>query len=222
MTVPGQPLEVRVELEVVDGVLVVAFHETDRRHPLAEDAEDAERDLVLVGAHHLNAPAVRLEHGRVVDAHPERVGHGGLLVGVHGAHPQVGVAAAQDLDQVPRALSRRVLRLIEVGQRHVLPQRVDDVLRLPRRREDLLARQVEVHVVKHERDVGERGDAHDPDHDRGRIAECRQAPEAWLQRQPDGHGEEPEEGGEPSQEPQRIDEVEPAHARPTVAPACAR
>ena len=92
VAVPGHALEVGVELEVVDRVLVVAFHEADRRDPLAEDPEDPERDLVLVRARHLDPAAVGLEHGGVVDPHPVGVGDRRLRVGIDGADPKARVA----------------------------------------------------------------------------------------------------------------------------------
>ncbi len=150
MPVPRHPFEVGVELEVLHRVLAVAFHEADRGHLLPRHPQDAEGDLVLVGAHHLDPAPVHLEHGRVVDPHPVGVGDGRLLVGVDGPDVEAGVAAPEHLDHVLRPPPLLILRLVEVRELHVAAQPVDDGLGLLRGREDALAGEVEMRVVEHE------------------------------------------------------------------------
>ena len=208
VTVAGEPLEVRVKLEVVDRVLVVTLDETDGDHAAPEHTQDAQRDLVLVGTHHLNAPSVRFEHRRVVDADSERLRDGRLLVGIDGAHAQERVAATEHLDHVAGALARRVLCLIEVRELHLLVERVDHLLRLARRGEHSLARQVEMRIVKRQRYVCQRGDRHGGRDDPHRVRGGGEASEARLERKPDAQTEQEQHGREPPNEPQRVDDVE--------------
>ena len=221
MAVPGHALEVGVELEVVDRVLVVAFHEADRRDPLAEHPEDPEGDLVLVRAHHLDAAAVGLEHGSVVDPHPVGVGHRRQLVGIDGADPKTWVAPSQDLHHVLGASPLPVLGLVEVGELHVLAEAVDHALGLRRGREDALAGEVEVRVVEHEGDVGERDDAERRDHDASHVGQGGEPPEARLQREPQADHEQDGERHEPAHEPDGVDDVQAVHGV-SAAPAPGR
>ncbi len=211
MPVAGHPLEVGVELEVLHRILVVPFHEADGGDPLPQHAQDAQRDLVLVGAEDLDAAALALQHRRVVDPHPVRVGHARLLVGIDGAHVQVGIATPQHLHHVLGAPPFLVLGLVEVGQLHVPPEEIDDLLGLLRRGEHALAGEVEVGVVEHERHVGQHRDAECGQDDGGGVGDGERAPQPRLQWQPRPEDEEHREGREPGHEPDGVDGLEAIH-----------
>ena len=200
MAVTRYALEVGVELEVLHRVLVVAFQEADPRDLLTDDPEDPERDLVLVGAHHLDPAPAGLEHGRVVDPHPVGVGDARLLVGIDGADVKPRVAPAQDLDHVLGSPPLRVLCPVEIGELHVQAQTVDDVLGLLRGREDPLAGEIEVGVVEHEGHVGEGREAERRHHDADHVAEGWESPEAGLQGEPKPEPQEDRKGDEPAPE----------------------
>src|SRR3989449_2155356 len=91
-----QGLDVGMELEVVERVFAVPLQEADGGGALAKEPEDAERDVVLVGAHHLDAAAVGLQDGGIVQANAVRLGQLRLLVGIDGAHVKPRVAAAEN------------------------------------------------------------------------------------------------------------------------------
>ena len=222
VAVTRHTLEMGVELEVLHRVLVVALDEADRGGVLAGDPENPEGDLVLVRAHHLDPAAVGLEHGRVVDPHAVGVGHRRLLVGIDGAHVEMGVSTPEDFHHVLRAQALLVLRLIEVGELHVPAEPIDDVPGLLRGREDPLTGKIEVRVVQNEGDIGQGCEAERRGHDADHVAEGRKPSQARLQGKAKTQHEEHGEGREPPREPDRVDDVEAVHRHPTAAPALAR
>ena len=66
-------------------------------------------------------------------------------------------------------------------------------------------------IVEHERHVGERHQAERDHDDAGGVAEGQQPPEARLQGQPQAEHEQREDGDEPADQPQRVDDVEAVH-----------
>src|SRR5213594_1307129 len=196
-----------VELEVVEGVLAVPFHEADGRDTLAQEPLDAERDVVLVGAHDLDPPAVGLQDRGVVDADPVGLGELRLLVGIDGADVQQRGVAAEHLDQVPGAAPGLVLRLIEVREPDLVREGSDDRFGLWRRGEAALPGQVEVRVVAGQREVRQKRDAERHQHRTPGEGERPEARRAALERQPGPEPEEDQQRGQPRGEPQRVDKI---------------
>ena len=200
-------LHMGVELEVVEGVLAVPFHEADGRDTLAQEPLDAERNVVLVGAHDLDPPAVGLQDRGVVDADPVGLGELRLLVGIDGADVQQRGVAAEHLDQVPGAAPGLVLRLIEVREPDLVREGSDDRFGLWRRGEAALPGQVEVRVVAGQREVRQKRDAERHQHRTPGEGERPEARRAALERQPGPEPEEDQQRGQPPGEPERVDKI---------------
>src|SRR3989441_9415626 len=132
-----------MELEVVERVFAVPLQEAYGGGALAKEPEDAERDVVLVGAHHLDAAAVGLQDGGIVQANAVRLGQLRLLVGIDGAHVKERVAAAENLDERLGPTAVLVGSVREVRELDVPRDRARDGVRLQGRGERALAGQVE-------------------------------------------------------------------------------
>jgi len=121
---------------------------------LAQQAEDAEGDVAVVGTHDLDAATVRFQDGGVVEADAIGLSQPRLLVRIHGADVEPWVFATQDLDQRLGPPPVLVGRVVEVRELDVLRERADDGLRLRRGREGALPGEVQVGVMGGEGEVG--------------------------------------------------------------------
>ena len=210
---PETAFEMRMELEVVDRVLAVPFDEADRDDAFAQHTLDADRDLALVRRAHGDAAAVGLEHGGVVDLDAEVLGERRLPVRVHGAHVQKRVAPRHRFDNVLGAPAVRILALEEIGELHGSGDGVDHFQRPLRRREHLLARQIDVRVVQRQGEIGEHGDRDDRDDDGGGIDLRERARQPGLERQAQGEPEQHDQRAEPAGEPDQIRELDLGHVQ---------
>ena len=92
--------------------------------------------------------ALGLENRRVAQPHAVGLRDGRLAVRIDGAHLEQRVASAHHFQHIFDAPAVGILATIEVGELDRLLQLVDHGHRLARRREDLLAGEIEVQVVQ--------------------------------------------------------------------------
>ena len=100
MAVALRPFEVGVELEIVDVVFAVPGGEADQRLVAALCAQDAERDLAVLGGEHLDAIGARPDDRGVVEPHAELPGAGRIAVDVDGLDGKLRVEAPSSSSMV--------------------------------------------------------------------------------------------------------------------------
>src|SRR5829696_5150331 len=149
----------RMKLEIVYRQLAVTLNEADRDEPLAEGALDSQGDFGLIGALHQHAASLGFDHRRVVNPDPARACESRLLVGIHRSHPKQRVASSEYPENVAEALPCRILRVVEISEAYLAIELVHNANGRRGRSIDFLAREIEMGVVEHERDVREYADA---------------------------------------------------------------
>ena len=198
---------------ILDGEFAMAFREADGDIVPSQDLEDPQRDLVLVDALHHQAAAFRLDHRGVVETHTVGLGEAGLLVGVDGANVQAGIAPPHQFHDLLHAAAVLVPGLVEPREIHVGIEVVGDLESGFRRREHLLAGQVEMGVV------ADQGGVRDEEHrgcgdDRARGAQPRRPTgQRGLQGQPQAGEEHHEQGHQPSGEPEQLSRFDVVHGQ---------
>ena len=175
MAVVGYALEVRMELEAVHRELAMALEEANGQGTLAQHALDADGDLRFVGALDEDAPAGGLDDGGVVEADTLAACEFRLLVGIDGEDREQRIAPAHHFQDVAGTPPDRILRAVEIDDADRCPQFVDHRHRVGRRCVDLLSGQVDVGIVKHQRDVCQHPHAEPSDDTACRIEPCPDA-----------------------------------------------
>src|SRR5215207_5048335 len=198
----------RMKLEIVYRQLAVALDEADRDEPLADGALDSQGDFGLIGALHQHAASLGFDHRRVVNPNPAGAREGRLLVGIHRSHPKQRIASSEYPENVAEALPRRILRVVKISEAYLAIELVHNAHGRRGRRIDFLARQIEMRIVEHERDVREYADAERRRGDAAGVKPTPPSSQARLERNAQAQPKQDQEGHKPPYEPEERDQFD--------------